>query len=57
MSTRTFWHHATLATLTHGAPDGWGLVPNGAVLTEGDTILWVGPYDRRPAAADAARRR
>lgn len=55
MSTRTLWHHATLATLTHGAPDGWGLVPNGAVLTEGDTILWVGPYDRRPAAADGAR--
>ena len=55
MTARVFWHNATLATLTDGAPDGWGLVPHGALLTEGSTIAWVGPYADRPAAAAGAR--
>ena len=55
MAARTYWHDATLVTLTHGASDGWGLVRDGALLTEGETILWVGPSDERPAAAHDAR--
>lgn len=50
MPARVLWYNATLATLTHGAPDGWGLMPNGALVTEGDTITWVGAYADRPAA-------
>lgn len=39
------WRHARLATLD----GGWGLVPDGAVLTEGATIRWVGPAAQLPA--------
>ena len=42
MATRTLWHHARLATLADGAADGWGLVDDGALLTEGDRIVWAG---------------
>ena len=37
---RVLWHNARLATLDGETP--WGWVENGALLTEGDRILWVG---------------
>ncbi|MES2543091.1 MAG: imidazolonepropionase [Pseudomonadota bacterium] len=37
--------HATLATMT----DGYGLVADAAVVTEGDRITWVGPMTSLPA--------
>lgn len=37
--------HATLATMT----DGYGLVADAAVVTEGDRITWVGPMAGLPA--------
>lgn len=37
---RTLWRDARLATLA-GAR-GWGLIERGAVVTEGETIAWVG---------------
>jgi imidazolonepropionase len=43
----TLWRHARLATLD--GPAGWGLVENGALLTEGDSIAWLGPDAQLPA--------
>ena len=39
--TRTLWRHAKLSTLADTC--GWGLVPDGVVVTEGNRILWAGP--------------
>lgn len=54
----TLWHHARVATLCPGPggtpDDGWGLIPHGAVLTQGDTIAWVGAMDALPPQAHAA---
>jgi imidazolonepropionase len=36
----TLWRHARLATLCPGTP--WGLIDDGALLVEGDTLRWVG---------------
>lgn len=44
----TLWRNATLVTLTDA--HDWGLVPQGAVLTQGDTLRWVGPEAQLPAA-------
>lgn len=51
MSTLQLWRNARLATLTG---DGWGLVEQGALLTEGDRIAWVGPLAELPGACRAA---
>jgi imidazolonepropionase len=42
--------HATLATMSVKAgPDGYGLIPDAAVVLEGDRIVWVGPMADLPA--------
>jgi len=56
MSQRTLWHNARLATLADGAADGWGLVEDGALLTEGERIVWIGPLNEPPLAAQGAHR-
>ena len=38
---RTLWRHARLATMTTGSP--WGWIEDGALLTEGERIVWAGP--------------
>jgi len=45
--TPTLWRHARLATLDGSA--GWGLVEDGALLTEGNRIAWLGPDAQLPA--------
>jgi imidazolonepropionase len=55
MSATVLWHHARLATLVPDAQDGWGLIDDGAILTAGDTIVWVGAYRDRPESARDAR--
>jgi len=39
-SKRTLWHNARLATLAGDQP--WGWMPQGALITEGEQIVWVG---------------
>jgi len=43
----TILHNATLATMTAG----YGLVEGGAVVIEGDRIVWAGPEASMPAAS------
>jgi imidazolonepropionase len=54
MPARVLWHNARLATLSPQAADGWGHIENGAILTHGDTIEWVGAYAERPPSAREA---
>jgi imidazolonepropionase len=51
--TTTLWRHARLMTLD--APEGWGLVPDGAVLTDGTRIAWVGAQASLPASLHPER--
>jgi imidazolonepropionase len=37
----TLWRNANLATLS--GTSNWGWIEQGAMLTEGETLLWVGP--------------
>lgn len=50
MSTTRLWRNARLATL---AGDGWGLIGQGALVTEGEHIAWVGPQAELPATLQA----
>jgi imidazolonepropionase len=43
----TLWHHAKLATLHGDTP--WGWIERGAMLTQGETLLWVGDEAALPA--------
>ncbi|MCD6662074.1 MAG: imidazolonepropionase [Comamonas sp.] len=43
------WRHARLATLVDG---GWGLIEDGALVTEGEHIRWVGPLAALPASME-----
>lgn len=47
MSTVSLWRNARLATLASDTP--WGLVDKGALVVEGERIMWVGADDRIPA--------
>jgi len=44
--TITLWKNARLVTLA--PPGGWGIVDDGALLTQGETIRGVGPLARLP---------
>lgn len=54
MTERVYWYNARLATLAPDAADGWGLIEDGALLTQGSTIVWVGAHASRPAEAHGA---
>lgn len=43
---RRLWRDGRLVTLA--GPSGWGLVEQGALLTEGETIVWAGPLAELP---------
>jgi imidazolonepropionase len=45
---KVLWRHGRLATLTGDAP--WGWIEDGAMLAEGERLLWVGPDADLPAA-------
>ena len=47
MSAVSLWRNARLATLAGDTP--WGLVDQGALVVEGERIVWVGADDRIPA--------
>lgn len=42
MAATSLWHNARLATLT--GLSGWGLVEDGALLVQGEQIVWSGPH-------------
>ena len=48
MSEPGLWRNARLSTLASDAD--WGLVDDGALLVDGDTLAWVGPLAELPAA-------
>ena len=48
---RTLWRHARLATFEGQAP--WGWVDDGALLVEGERLVWVGATRDLPAALRA----
>ncbi len=41
------WHNARIATLA--GPSGWGLIDDGALITDGDRLAWVGATADLPA--------
>ncbi len=45
---RSLWRHARLATLA--GPEPWGWEEAGALVTQGDTILWAGAEAELPPA-------
>lgn len=46
MTPLTLWRRTRVATMNPGTP--WGLVEDGALLVEGDTLRWVGPEAELP---------
>ncbi|MDR7151995.1 imidazolonepropionase [Hydrogenophaga palleronii] len=50
MTIRRLWRNARLATL---AGTDWGLIEQGAIVTEGEHIAWVGPESALPATRGA----
>ncbi len=48
------WREARVATLDPQSPDGWGLIEDGALLTRGGLIDWVGPLQALPAGTRVA---
>jgi imidazolonepropionase len=49
----TLWRDARMATLA--GRDGWGWVEDGALLSDGDTLRWVGPVAELPAGLPVQR--
>lgn len=49
MKTQRLWLNAKLATLTG---EGWGLIEQGALLTQGDRIAWVGAQSALPGSLE-----
>ena len=49
--TRTLWRHARIASFAPGTP--WGWIADGALLSEGDTIRWVGTDADLPTGTQA----
>jgi imidazolonepropionase len=47
MTPTTLWHNAHLATMANTSP--WGWIANGALITQGERILWVGSPTDLPA--------
>ncbi len=45
---RSLWRHARLATLS--GPEAWGWQDDGALVVEGDTIVWAGAEAALPAS-------
>ena len=39
----SLWTHCDAATLKAGAAQPYGLVPDAALVTEGEVIRWIGP--------------
>ncbi|MET0518155.1 MAG: imidazolonepropionase [Burkholderiaceae bacterium] len=46
---RTLWRNARLASFN--GPEPWGWIQQGALITEGERIVWVGEESQLPAAA------
>jgi imidazolonepropionase len=51
-SPRRLWRGAHLATMLPDRP--WGWIEHGAIVTEGDTLCWVGPERDLPASLSIA---
>jgi imidazolonepropionase len=51
---RTLWRNIRLSTFCGDLP--WGWVEDGAIITQGDRVLWVGAIDDLPAEQFAALR-
>jgi imidazolonepropionase len=45
----TLWKNCNLATMRAGAVMPYGLIPDGALVVEGQTLRWVGPRTEVPA--------
>ena len=43
----TLWHNARIATMVPDRP--WGWLDDGALLTQGDSVRWVGPRGELPS--------
>ena len=49
----SLWTHCDAATLQAGAAQPYGLVPDAALVTEGEVIRWIGPRKELPLALKA----
>ena len=49
MHTLHVWSNCDMATCQSDATDGYGLIRDGALVIEGETLAWVGPRAQLPA--------